>query len=40
MENLANVGVEIEIDAKTALTLVAVLCAPVVVYFLFNALTK
>ena len=34
MENLANVGVEIEIDAKTALTLVAV------VYFLFNALTK
>lgn len=40
MDQLASVGVEIEIDAKTAFTLVAILCAPVIVYFLFNTLTK
>lgn len=40
MDTLANIGVNVEIDAKTAFILVAVLCSPVVIYFLFNTLTK
>lgn len=40
MDTLANIGVDVQIDAKTAFILVVVLCSPVVIYFLFNALTK
>ena len=40
MDTLANIGVDVQIDAKTAFILVAVLCSPVVIYFLFNALSK
>lgn len=39
-EKLANIGFEVEIDGQTALMLTAVLCTPVIVYFLFYILTK
>ena len=40
MDTLTNIGVEIVIDTKSAILLAAVLCSPVVIYFVFHILTK